>query len=163
MTGLLIIIAAVLALCFGFVVLFGAPYVPTLSPQVEAAFVLLDLKPGQTMLELGCGDGRVLIAAAERGIKVVGYELNPLLVVVCWLRTRRYRSLVTIRMADFWHSDWPKADAIYGFILPRLMSKLDTKIQREKRSPIRVVSFAFMIPGRKPIAEQAGVYLYDYK
>jgi SAM-dependent methyltransferase len=157
------IIAAVLILCFGFVVVFGAPYVPTLTPQVKTALTLLDLKPGQTLLELGCGDGKVLIAAARRGIKVVGYELNPLLVLVCWLRTRKYRSLVKIRMQNFWRSDWPEADAIYGFILPRLMQKLDTKITREKRTPLKVVSFAFMVPGKMPVKQRDGVYLYIYK
>jgi SAM-dependent methyltransferase len=153
----------VLTLCFGFVVAFGAPYLPTLTKQVDVALDLLDLKPGQTMLELGCGDGKVMIAAAKRGVNSVGYELNPLLVVLCWLRTRRYRKLVRVRMGDFWRSDWPQADAIYGFILPKLMHKLDEKIIKEKRAPIRVVSFAFAIPGKKPAQERSGVFLYEYK
>lgn len=163
MVALVVILAACVVGCFGFVVFFGAPYLPTLTPQVEAAFELLDLKAGQTLLELGCGDGKVLIAAAERGIAVVGYELNPLLALICWLRTRRYGGLVSVRVANFWWADWPRADAIYGFILPRLMVKLDTKITREKRHPLKVVSFAFVIPGKKPAAEREGVYLYRYK
>jgi SAM-dependent methyltransferase len=153
----------VLTLCFGFVVAFGAPYLPTLTKQVDVALELLDLKPGQTLLELGCGDGKVMIAAAQRGIKCIGYELNPLLVALSWLRTRRYRKLVSVRMGDFWRTDWPAADAIYAFILPKLMHKLDEKIIKESRRPIRVVSFAFAIPGKKPKAEKHGVFLYDYK
>src|SRR5215813_12979466 len=89
-------------LCFAFVVFFGAPFLPTLQPQITAALDLLDLKPGQTMLELGCGDGRVLIAAAERGIVAVGYELNPLLAAVAWLRTRRYGKQVKVLCGDYW-------------------------------------------------------------
>jgi SAM-dependent methyltransferase len=144
-------------------VVFGAPYLPTLSPQVSAAFELLDLKPGQTLLELGCGDGRVLLAAARQGIKVVGYEINPILFVICWLRTRRYRSLVRVKLANFWQADWPRTDAVYGFILPRLMAKLDRKIRREHRQPLKVVSFAFAIPNLEPSAEKNGVFLYEYK
>jgi SAM-dependent methyltransferase len=144
------------------VVVFGAPYLPTMRPQIAAAFDLLDLKPGQTMLELGCGDGRVLIAAAERGIKAVGYELNPLLYVLCIIRTWRYRKLVTVKYGDFWSANWPKADAIFGFILPRLMARLDAKILKENRAPLTVVSFAFKIPGKDVVTEKAGVFLYRY-
>jgi SAM-dependent methyltransferase len=156
-----LIILAVL--CFGFVVAFGAPYVPTMRRQVETAFELLELKPGQRLIELGCGDGRLLIAAAKRGIYVTGYELNPLLVAICWLRTRRYRSYVRIKIADFWRSDWPKADAVFGFILPKLMAKLDRKIVSEHRTPLKVASFAFAIPDKEPVKTKDGVFLYDYK
>jgi SAM-dependent methyltransferase len=155
--------AVVLVLCFGFVLAFGAPYLPTMKPQVVAAFELLDLQPGLTMIELGCGDGKLLIAAAQRGIRSVGYELNPLLFLLCLMRTRRYRKLVTVRFGDFWRADWPKADAVFGFILPRLMHKLDEKIIQEERGPLLVVSFAFKIPGRDIVAEKSGVFLYRYK
>lgn len=67
---------------FGFVILFGAPYLPTLKPQIKIALDMLDLQPGQTLIEIGSGDGRVLKAAAERGWNAVGYELNPVLVEV---------------------------------------------------------------------------------
>ena len=70
------IIALVVVLLFGFVVIFGAPYLPTLSRQTEDALELLDLKTGQTLLELGSGDGRVLLAAAKRNLKAVGYEIK---------------------------------------------------------------------------------------
>lgn len=163
MTDVLLLIVAAIILSFGFVVAFGAPYVPTLSKQAEAAFALLELKPGETLLELGCGDGRMVVAAARRGIKVIGYELNPLLALLCWLRTLRYRRLVRIRIADFWRADWPRADAAFGFILPRLMHKLDAKIMQEKRGPLRVASFAFEIPGKKAAAAKDGVFLYRYK
>ena len=163
MADLLFVIVVILVLSFGYVVAFGAPYLPTLSKQASAAFELLDLRPGETLLELGCGDGRMVVEAAKRGVKVVGYELNPFLVLLCWLRTRRYRQLVTIRMADFWRADWPQADAVFGFILPRLMRKLDAKITKEHRTPMRVASFAFEIPDKKAEKSKAGVFLYRYK
>ena len=77
MTIVLIVIAVVF-ICFAGVVAFGAPYLPTLRPQVETALELVNLMPGQTLLELGCGDGKVLVAAAQTGLHAVGYELNPL-------------------------------------------------------------------------------------
>lgn len=161
--NLIFLLIFVVVLCFGYVVAFGAPYVPTMRRQVETAFELLDLKPGQHLIELGCGDGKLLIAAAKRGIYVIGYELNPILVAVCWLRTWRYRKFVSVKLADFWRADWPKADAVFGFILPKLMPKLEHKILNEKRGPLKVASFAFAIPGKEPVKTKDAVFLYDYK
>lgn len=152
-----------IVLCFAFVLLFGAPYLPTMRRQVGVALDLLDLEPGQLLLELGCGDGKVLQAAAQRGIRCVGYELNPLLVVVCWLRLWRYRRLVRVVWGNYWRADWPRADAVFGFILPKFMSKLDAKIISEHRGPLKVVSFAFPIPHKKLVRSDEGVYLYHYK
>lgn len=149
--------------CFSFVLLYGAPYVPTLSRQVKVALNLLDLKQGETMLELGCGDGKVLIAAAERGWKVIGYELNPVLAAVAWLRTRKYGGRVQVKCADFWNAKWPETEGIYCFILPRLMQKLDKKVVQEYGKPVKVVSFAFVISTKKSAKEQDGVFLYEYK
>jgi hypothetical protein len=153
----------VILLCFGFVLLFGAPFLPTLKPQVGAALELLDLKPGQTMLELGCGDGRVLIAAAKQGLNAVGYELNPILFVVAYLRCRPYQRHVRVVWGNYWMASWPKAEGIFGFILPRYMSKLHKKVMQYSRRPIKVASFAFAISEMKPAKTKAGVFLYVYK
>lgn len=167
------LLAAVL-LCFGLVLVVGPPYLPTLKPQVAAALDLLDLKPGQTMIELGCGDGVVLIAAAQRGWRVVGIELNPLLVLLCKVRTWRYRKQVRVVWGNYWNlKAWPPAEGIFGFVLPRLMAKLDASVvewQAEQRAgvhaaskkPVRLASFAFAIPGKKIARQQAGVFLYEY-
>lgn len=153
----------VILFCFSFVVLFGAPYLPTLNKQMNISLDLLDLEKGQTMLELGCGDGRVLMAAAERGWKAVGYELNPLLAGVAWLRTRKYGKSVQVHCADFWRVKWPVTEGIFGFILPRYMAKLDKKVIQECSKPVKVVSFAFAITTKQPTVEREGVFLYDYR
>lgn len=152
-----------LLVCFAVVLLFGAPYLPTLGPQVKAALEMADLRPGQTLLELGCGDGKVLIAAARQGIHVVGYELNPLLALVAWVRTRRYRKQVRVIWGDFWRVPWPEAQAIFVFLLPRYMPKLNKKIIQYNHKPIKLISFAFMIPGVAPAAKKNGLYCYMYK
>jgi len=149
--------------CFAFVLLFGAPYVPTLDAQMNAALDLLDLEKGQTMLELGCGDGKVLIAAAARGYKVVGYELNPLLALIAWLRTRRYRGQVKVVWGNFWAQHWPEADGIFVFLLDKFMVKLDMVVTAQPNRPIRLVSFAFQIPGKEPVVTKDGIFLYVYE
>jgi SAM-dependent methyltransferase len=158
-----LLLVAIPVLCFSFVLLRGAPYLPTLKPQIKTALDLLDLKEGQTMLELGCGDGRVLIAAAQRGWKVVGYELNPLLAAVCWLRTRRYKGQVKVVCGDFWQANWPEADGIFTFLLQKYTKQLNTKIVQNSTKPVKLVSFAFYIPDKQPTVEKDGLYLYEYR
>lgn len=156
-------IAIAVVLCFAVVLLFGAPYLPTLKPQIEAALDLADLKKGQTILELGCGDGRVLIAAAKRGVNAIGYELNPLLAFLAWVRTRRYRKKVKVIWADFWRQSWPEADAIFVFLLDRYMEKLNNKCVQYPKKPLKLVSFAFKIKSKKSDKTKSGIYLYLYK
>lgn len=160
------LVLVVVVLLFGFVVLFGAPYLPTLQPQTKQALDLLNLKPGQTLLELGSGDGRVMRVAAERGLTVVGYELNPLLVLVSLVVTWRYRKQVTVRWGNFWRAKWPPTDGVFVFLLDKYMKKLDTKVTQvaaEQKRPIKLLSFTFQVPGKVPAKRHEGILLYLYK
>lgn len=202
--SLLLVFCLLLILLFGLVVFFGAPYLPTFKKQIETALDLLDLQPGQTMLELGSGDGRVLRAAAIRGLNAIGYELNPILVVISKLRCWPYRGKVRVIWANYWLQKWPQAEGIFVFLLPKYMNKLDKKIiqyQQDlvkqgsleapaighssnkavhkertaklarpgransgdyKHKPVKLVSFAFRVPGKKASATKNGVYRYEY-
>lgn len=155
--------AAVALLLFGFVVFFGAPYVPTLKPQIKVALDMLDLKPGQTLIEVGSGDGRVLLAAAKRGWNVVGYELNPLLVIFSRWYTRKYRKQVRIVWGDALQKEWPKTDGVYIFGIERIMPKLYTKIVQSIDRPVKVASFGFKMHEVKQKDLKNGIYLYEIK
>lgn len=156
----LTIIGLALVLCFGAVIVVGAPYVPTLRPQIEAAFALLDLQPGDTVLELGCGDGKVLVWAAEHGYRAVGIELNPVLAFVAWARTRHYGENIRVRWGNYWLLPWPQADAVYVFLGDAFMKRLDARMQTYGG---RLASVAFRVPDKAVTAEQNGVFLYDYR
>lgn len=158
-----VVVLGIVTFClFTFVIAFGAPFLPTLKKNVKPAIKLIDLKPGQTLLELGSGDGRVLIAAAEAGLNVVGYELNPILFVISWVRTRRYRKQVNIILGNYWNKKWPEADGIFVFLLQRYMEKLNTRIIQSYDNPIKLVSFAFKIESKQENREKHGLYLYKY-
>lgn len=156
------IIIIVVVLFFSFVILFGAPYLPTLKNRSIDALDLLNLQPGDTLLELGSGDGRVLRMAARNGIKGIGYELNPVLVLYSCLRNWRYRKLVTFKCRNYWNVTLPPCDGIYVFLLDAYMSRLDKKITDEVKRPVRLVSFAFKIPGKKPARTKNALFLYKY-
>jgi 16S rRNA A1518/A1519 N6-dimethyltransferase RsmA/KsgA/DIM1 with predicted DNA glycosylase/AP lyase activity len=158
----LIYIVIAIFMLFAVVVLFGAPYLPTLSNTKKTAIDLLAMKPGQTMLELGSGDGRVMVEAAKRGINVVGYELNPLLVLISLYTTRKYRKQIKVKWGNFFTAKWPKHDAIFVFLTDKFMPRLDSKIKADSKKPLLVASNSFKIPNKKPIKESYGVYLYKY-
>lgn len=158
-----VVIAGLLFIGFSFVIAFGAPFLPTLKVQTEEALDLLDLRAGQTLLELGSGDGRILRAAAQRGIYAVGYELNPFLVVWSMLTNWRYHRLITVRWGNYWQHKLVPTDGIYVFLLQKYMKKLDKKIIQESTMPVKLVSFAFEIPDRKPAKKLKGLFLYEYK
>lgn len=164
MTAVLVlwIAAALLVLCFGAVLIIGAPYMPTLKKTCAKALELLDLKPGQTLIDLGCGDGVMLKLAAEAGLNAVGYELNPLLVIIAKARTLRYGRRVRVVWGNFWQADVSGADGVYVFLLERFMARLDRKIKAEGRAGVRLVSHAFKIPGRKTAASAGALFLYKY-
>lgn len=157
---ILLLIGTILLFCF--VVLFGAPYLPTLSKQSQKALELLDIKPGQKFIELGSGDGRVLLMAAKRGANCIGYEINPLLVLYSRLITYKYKNQVSVVWGNFWTKSLKNADAIYVFLLPKYMEKLNKKLTQEIKQPVKVVSFAFQIPGKKYLIHDSGLYLYQY-
>ncbi len=162
--AVVIVLLISLVFLFGFVVWVGPPYLPTMRLQIKTALDMLDLSPGETMIELGSGDGRVARAAAQRGIKVVGYEINPLLVLYSRIITWRYRENVRIIWGNMWTKQWPDdASAIYTFLLEKFMQKLDNKIiQTYSGRNIKLVSFAFSIPGKTAVQDENGVLLYEY-
>ncbi len=151
-----------LILAYGAVLIYGAPYFPTLSKEVEASLDLIDLQPGQVIYDLGCGDGRLLRAAARRGIKAVGYELNPFMALISWVGTLRYRRLVKVRMLNFWLADLSEADGVFVFLIGHFMQRLSDKFAENLRPGTKVVSHAFQIPGKKPIKKHGALFLYKY-
>lgn len=158
------VVGVLMVLVYGAVLPFGAPFLPTLKEQSNDALDLIDLKPGQIIVDLGCGDGRLLKLAAGRGLKAVGYELNPFLVLYAWFTTRRYGRRVKVRWGNFWRKDISYADGVFVFLITHYMKRLDKFMSAQaKDHQIKIVSNAFKIPDKKPIAKKGPLFLYIYQ
>lgn len=142
----LAIILFLLLCSFAYAAWSAAPWVPTKKHDVERVRKLLALQPGETVYELGCGDGRMCLAMAENGAKAVGLELSVLQWLIAELRAWR-RSDVDIRLANLYRHDLSGADAIYMFLMPEVYAKLRPKFERELKKGTRVVSYVWPIPG----------------
>jgi hypothetical protein len=140
----------------------GAPYLPLLDRFREPLLDLAEVQPGQTLLDLGSGDGSLLLIAARRGVRCIGYEINPLLWAVSRVVTWRHRRLVTIRLCNYWATPIPQVDVIYVFLIHRYMARLDKKLCTEVVHPTSVVSMSFAIPGRIPDRTLPYAYRYRY-
>ena len=142
----------------------GAPYVGTSRRALADIIRLSGLHAGQTLVDLGSGDGRVMLAAMRVGVRAVGYELNPVLCAITWLRMRllgRERAqLGRVVCRNFWHADLSDADAVTVYCMPHIMDRLRRKIQAECRTGTRVVSFAFTFPNWELAAREGRVRVY---
>lgn len=159
---MILILLLLIVLPFGVVLLFGAPYLPTRRREAERALDMLNLQPGEVFVDLGCGDGAVLLVAAQRGLVCYGYELNPFVWAVARFRTRKFHKTVTIYCRNFWQYPLPKeTKGVFVFLLDTYMQKLDEKLQHELKDGV-LLSYAFRVPGKKVVAEKGACFLYRY-
>ena len=127
----------------------GAPFVPSKDVTGKRMIELLQLKPGQTLYDLGSGDGRLLIAAAQRGARAVGVEVIPhvalLSVIKIFLAGKRRN--ICVRWGNYWWVNLTQADAVAVYAMPGFMPRLARKFKRELKPGTPIVSNSFTIPG----------------
>jgi SAM-dependent methyltransferase len=165
---------AVLVVLFGSAAVAGlsaAPYLPTRWKDVRRALDLAQVRAGETVCDLGCGDGRFLVAAARRGAHAVGYEISLLPFLWAWARVLMARisgtpGTASVRFRSIYRADIAAADVVVCFLTPMAMSRLSTKITRELKPGARLLSVAFHLPGFEPVANDhptknaARIFLY---
>lgn len=155
------IVLGVIFLTFGVIVFRGAPYVPTHKRTVEALLDELPLKPGDIFVDVGSGDGVVLKLAAQRGYKAVGYELNPFLCLIAFMRCWPVRHSVKIYWRDFWLTSLPpNTKVVFTFLAGPFMQKFARKMAAHQK-PLIVASNGFAIPGWRQQKIIRGIYLYS--
>lgn len=127
-------------------------YEPTPRGVVETMLDMSGVGPGDIVYDLGCGDGRIVVAAARRGASGVGIEIDPRLVE--WARANvqaeRVDERVTIRNQDLFLTDLSPASVIALYILPEMNRRLRPKLLRELKAGSRVVANGFEVPGWQP-------------
>jgi SAM-dependent methyltransferase len=138
----------------------GAPYLPVRRFDIEDAFELAPVGPQDVVVDLGCGDGRILEEAAKRGASVIGYELNPFLVWYSRHRLRRFGDRVRIYRRNLLTADLSSATVVMIFQLDKIMPRIVAMLKRNARSDVRIISFAFDAIGLKEVAQKRIVKSY---
>lgn len=162
-----LIMLAVLS-SFGFTLFTGSPYVPTHPVRARRMLEFVDLKEGETILDLGSGNGAILFCAAEEfgARQAIGYEINPVLVWWSRLRAvvRRATKRVQTQRKNIFSVTLPQVDVVAIFLIPQTMEKLREKLARELAPETRIISRGFTFPKvepRKKLENDTGwYYLY---
>jgi cyclopropane fatty-acyl-phospholipid synthase-like methyltransferase len=150
-------------LCLAF--LFGAPFVPSTNPVASKMVELARLKKGQTVYDLGSGDGRILKLAAQKGVRAIGLEINPWLVLYTNLRYAfgKHPGTAKAIWRNFWNQSYADADVIFVYLLPWYMDKLAKKLKKELKPGALVVTNSFIIPGWKQVRQDTALHVFVYK
>lgn len=164
--SVLIVVFSVVALLFILVVLRGAPYVPTHPSSLNVLFdELLEVSDKDLVIDIGSGDGSVLRAAAKRGAHGLGYEINPVLVVISKILSVRYGARVRVKIADFWYVTFPpETTIVYTFGESRDIERMYKKVADEAarlRKPLRFVSYGFTVDGVEPVRQAHAMSIYQ--
>ena len=133
--------------------MFVAPYVSSPLPVVRRMLTLAELKPIDVFYDLGSGDGRTLIMAAQEfGAQAIGIELREDLVkrASSTILELSLDSRIKIVQDDFFKVDLSPADVIFLYLTTSANDKVKPKLEQELKSRTRVVSHDYEILGWKP-------------
>ena len=144
----------------------GAQWIPTPRKVVREMLGFAGVGPGDTVIDLGSGDGRiVLMAASEFGADAVGIEADPLRVLMsrALIRSRGLGDRVEVAWGNFFKAGLGAASVVTVYQSTAINRKLREKLQEELGPGARVVTYSFLVEGWEPakVDEKTGLYLYE--
>jgi len=134
------------------------PYVPTTEEAVRAMLKLADVKKADIVYDLGCGDGRIVIAAAKTyGARGVGIDIDPDRIQEARENAKKagVENLVRFEENDLFQANFREATVVTLFLLPSINLKLRPKLLQDLKPGTRVVSNTFDMGTWRPEKEQS--------
>jgi hypothetical protein len=131
-----------------------ATYEATPHDVVRRMLEIAEVKPGELLYDLGSGDGRIVIAAAQEfRVKSLGFEIDRDLVHMSQkaINSKRLGRLARIESQDLMTADFSKPDVITCYLTPEGLQKVAPKLEAEMKPGSRLVSYKFAIPGWTPV------------
>jgi SAM-dependent methyltransferase len=147
----------------------AVPYVPTRRKSISEALKLLDVKEGEKVIDLGCGNGQFLLRGARKiNAQFVGVELNFLLFMISKMNSffARKKGSIILRHGSYYSEDLSCYDKIFLFHMPSAIIKLIPKLEKEVKSGARILSVMFPIESeefllKRTTGEKYKLYLYE--
>jgi len=142
-------------------------FVPTPNDVVDKMLELAAVQPDDVVYDLGCGDGRIVIAAAQRyHARGVGIDIDPQRIAEATANARKAGVADRVRFVegDLFEADIREATVVTLYLLTRLNAKLKPRLLQELKPGTRIVSHAFDMgdwePERKEFVGATAVYLW---
>lgn len=160
--SLLVLLVLVIGIVFLLDMFLELPYVGTRRSKVKTIMELSAIKEHETLVDLGSGDGRLLVEAAKRGAQAIGYEINPILIFVTIIhaKLRGVRSQVKVYQTSLWKADLAVADVVLVYAMRKTMPRFEELIYKNCKKGTRIVVNTNPFPNKKPAKEENGVFLY---
>jgi predicted RNA methylase len=134
-----------------------APFYPTPETVVERMLKLGELKPGEKMFDLGSGDGRVVIMAADKfKADATGIEIDPDLYKQSMdrIKSQGLEKRARIINGDIAAQNFSSANLLTVYLLPSSNDKIRPMLEKQLKKGTRVVSHDFQFAGWKPVKEE---------
>jgi cyclopropane fatty-acyl-phospholipid synthase-like methyltransferase len=140
----------------------GPQFVPSSDQSAKEILELVQAKPGSHILDLGSGDGKLVMALARQGYRVTGIELNPLLVLRSRQAIKRagLSPLADIAWGNFWRHDLSRYDVVVLFVVKHVMPRLERKLRLQLRPGSQAISNYFLFPGLEPQKSTGATHAY---
>lgn len=125
-----------------------SPWWRTNKKVAHAIIKLAEITNKDVLIDLGCGDGTVLIEAASlRNAHGVGIEIDPLRVSVARLRiqAKGLTSVVEVKRENFFDTNISEASVVIVYLIPKTLKRLESKFFKELKPGSRVVSYIYQI------------------
>lgn len=144
----------------------GGPYVPTRPEIMERMLRLANIGPNDVVVDLGSGDGRLVIAAMNAGARrSIGYEIHPGLTKLSNWKIRRvgFEDRAIVFNQSMWKADLTDVNLVFLYQIPYAMGRMKKLLESQLAPGSRIVSHAFKIPGWEPNKVDKNVMMYQIK
>lgn len=125
----------------------SVPWAKNPKENIDKIFKELSLPKDSLIYDLGAGDGRVLFIAEKYGCRAIGFELSLYPYLRAGLRKFIFPSAVVIKRQNFFEEDLSQADAVFIFLVGKVMDRVGQKLKLELKKGAIVASYGFTIPG----------------
>jgi hypothetical protein len=145
--------------------LYGLPSRPTHPDRIRRALRLANLQPDEILYDLGAGDGRVLlIAAQEFGAQAVGIEIGPVQCGLIWLRTTAsgFGNKIQLKWGDYFKTDLSQADVVFIYATSREVMRLASFLEKQMKRGSTLVSISADFPEWEPSAFDERDLIFTY-
>lgn len=121
-------------------------FIPTPDDAIEALLSWIPLSDGDRLYDLGCGDGRLLLRAAQRyGLTGVGIDIDPAQIAIAQRAAQQagVADRIRFRQENLFESAFQDATVVFVYLLPHLNLKLRPRLWAQLRPGARVISHQF--------------------